>query len=169
MTPIPPLSDEEKAFHEAGHAIVAHLLGYRVIRIQLDPKPRVDIPELELDVANFNDAERDDRRKRLVVRYAGHVSQFYFSGVKDEVNSRADFKCNEWNATLLADDGDAAQELLDKSMQDAQQLLKVSHHWKAVQELARELVKRRNIEGEELRIFLVAVQETKAGQAGQDE
>jgi hypothetical protein len=174
LTSLTP-ADREKfaaAYHEAGHAGVAVLLGLRLERVELTPDHPVhlgcclervdDLPALGRAV------ERGDENvilPQLKVLLAGRAAQ-QKSGFDDVPNGdQHDLETARRVATNMIGCPSKAEELLDALQDHTRGLLDVPGVWAGVEALARELLRAGNVEGDAAhRILNEAV--TSANQGG---
>lgn len=91
---------ERVAFHEAGHAVVAHLLGRRVLAVEVEDDPdswrpgatagrvQVDAIPVPFNPSRLTAAERKSFESEAIVALAGRVAEARFmnlpGGVLDE-------------------------------------------------------------------------------------
>jgi ATP-dependent Zn protease len=83
------------AFHEAGHAVVAEVLGRRVKLVQISRRAglmRTEvIPKIDLRSPPRNARERRDREREVVIYFAGLVAEEGLTGKRNLYGIGSDF------------------------------------------------------------------------------
>ncbi|MBV9358771.1 MAG: hypothetical protein JO023_24965 [Chloroflexi bacterium] len=125
-------SDEDLAYHEAGHAVAALVLGHSVVRVSVvrdDPSRGVRVPSfVSEDLPPGSEAVRD----RILVNLAGNAAQH----VRNPTSPRQQ-DAKDWpRAEALA----GSTEILEAEWQRAVALLQVPEHWERVERIAQALL-----------------------------
>ncbi len=122
------------AYHQAGHAVVAILLGVRpahvALRYEEETKDHVQL-RIDSDVP---------AQERMVIAFAGPAASMRF-GIRHEAADRSDRE--RVMALALASvgrPGRSADSLLKIALQRAQELVRVQRHWAAIDALAQALL-----------------------------
>jgi hypothetical protein len=145
-----PNAIESGAYHEAGHAVVATVLGFVVIQ--------VGITDLEHEVCEYEIPEPttlDSVRNEILLLLSGLAAQHkkhqkscrrWHSGQDDErINALAEESGLDWR--MLQDD---AVDLVDK-------------HWSVIERVAEQLLKSKRLSGDEVRQIVEAFKPRRGG------
>jgi ATP-dependent Zn protease len=134
-------SDEDLAYHEAGHTVAALLLGQTVTRVSIvrdDASRGVRVP-------SFNDAADETPvavADKILILLAGNAAQH----VRDPASPRRQ-DAKDWpQAEALA----GSTSSLETAWARADDLLQMPGNWEHVEEIAQALLRERVLEGAEI-------------------
>ena len=138
--------DEATAYHEAGHAVMALLLGRPVAFVSIRPA-RERLGMCEFGKAPYRPAE-DWVEREMLISLAGIAAEARLTGAYDWLAGARDQIYAEGLALDRAG-GDAkrAQRLLRRHLAKAEHLLGQEGNWHAVERMAAELVRLTEISG----------------------
>ncbi len=145
---IPPEEpvDEATAYHEAGHAVMALVLGRPVAFVSALPA-RQHLGICEFGKAVFRPSE-DWLERELLITLAGLAAESCYTGQYDWHAAGKDLASAERLALNRAGGHERkAQRLLRRSLAKAEHLLRQEAHWRAVERLAAELVSLGEVSG----------------------
>ncbi|MCC6360395.1 MAG: hypothetical protein IT450_16775 [Phycisphaerales bacterium] len=141
------------AFHEAGHAVVAELLGVPVAEVTIDADGggglcRFDSLPLHRSVEGPTQEEQDKASRELEVYLAGVVAAAYAGASREENDGDEDdlTKVSEFVAAFFPDDD--AQVVVDERIDFVTALVTI--HWRAVEAIAAVLDEAGRITGSEV-------------------
>lgn len=152
---------EALAYHEAGHAYVAILLGGRVERVTLEPDYD-DGPRREGDVqVAWHDAmsERELARRDILVSLAGPICESILRGEDSPEEPTPIESVPEWRADLMAAAQAASlwethpvrhRAAIRAAETELRTLLSQDGHWAVVAAIADELTAHETLEWEQL-------------------
>jgi len=150
-TPAEPV-DEVTAYHEAGHAVMALVLGRPVAFVSALPA-RQHLGICEFGKAVFRPSE-DWLEREMLIALAGIAAEAYHTGTYDWHAGGKDAAYAERLALDRADGHERkAQRLVRRMLAKAEHLLGQPAHWRAVGLLAAELVRRGEVSGRAARHF----------------
>jgi ATP-dependent Zn protease len=139
-------TDEELAYHEAGHAVLHVLLGGRVNRICIvrdDPKRGVEVPAagdpLVADAATVHN--------RIVVLLGGEAALHVWRPANPR---RPDAKDRARAEVLAATLSSEPASVLETDWEVAVGMLRSDENWPLVERLAKRLATERVLEGEDV-------------------
>lgn len=146
--PVVRFSDEDLAYHEAGHAVMHVLNGGTVERVSIergDPQRGVRVqPSAAAEMSEL------EARRRIAVLVAGEVALFLHSGERRQVPDSVDRE-HAMQAAQAAGVGDsAANAMIAEEWDNVRDRLRDSTVWGMVEALAQALVQRRTLEGPEV-------------------
>lgn len=171
MKKIRPSPRELTAFHEAGHAIVGHLLGWDIDAIAIiDTKDvrgytlrrrRQAVPGvIDYDIKKGERPDDGPLADRLTLLYAGIVAQRLLCtqrGVSSKpVRLGRDIREARNSVRNLSKEGQI--ELLDSAEQHAMKLLTDPQNWQILERIAAELLEFGTLEGPSLLKLLPGTQ-----------
>jgi hypothetical protein len=138
--------DEITAYHEAGHAVMALALGRPVTLVSIRPG-HAHLGICEFGKPVFRPSE-DWLEREMLIALAGMAAESRFTGVHDKGAGARDLRYAEGLAVERAG-GNAkrAQRLLRRLFAKAEYLLLQEEHWRAVERIAVELLRRTEISG----------------------
>jgi ATP-dependent Zn protease len=156
-----PKRDEAIAYHEAGHAVVAHALGQAVPLVSFVPDEEDDslgrchqnlMGEWFRPDSDTSGRTRNTIEKRVIILFAGFHAEARFTG-------RRNYKVASWDRGAAADilsylTQDREEELraylawLDVRSKD---MVNSPMNWRAIEYVARELLARRQLNGKDIR------------------
>ena len=145
--------DEIKAYHEAGHAVVAHCLPFDVGRITIDEENGV------LAHANFRpkDGRRPEARYWVRCYLAGLTAVAIHTGSPDKWNSFRDKndmqKCYEI-CGRLGFKATEADSFIEQEQKETRRLLSEERNWNIVEALASALLTDRTLSLDEANSIL---------------
>ena len=134
-------SDEDLAYHEAGHTVAALLLGQNVTRVSIvrdDASRGVRVPSFNNTAEETSEGVAD----KILILLAGSAAQH----VRDPASPRR-HDANDWaRAEALA----GCTSSLEAEWVRAVDLLTMPANWKHVEEIARALLRERALDGEQI-------------------
>ena len=142
-----PISDEEMAYHEAGHAVIHLLDGGTISRISIDREdsrrgvqPAGALPEVTDEAA---------ARTRAATAVAGEAAGLIRHEQRLRAAAEADYEAALRAARLVNHDEAAAQRLVMKESARVRERLRRPDVWRQVEALAEALLRQRTLSGEE--------------------
>src|SRR5262245_43594355 len=131
------------AYHEAGHAVMALLLGRPVTAVSIRPdRHRLGVCEFGKPV--FRPSE-DWLEREMLIALAGIAAEALHTG---EYEWDAAERDRRYAASLATDrGGKKAERLLKRLLAKAEHLLSRDENWQAVERLAAELLRHAEISG----------------------
>ena len=134
-------SDEDLAYHEAGHTVAALLLGRTVTRVSIvrdDASRGVHVPSFRDDAEETSEAAAD----KILILLAGGAAQH----VRDpSMPRRQDAK--DWpRAEALAGTTSALETAWARTVT----LLQVPDHWEQVEQIAQSLLRERVLDADQI-------------------
>jgi hypothetical protein len=143
---MPEPVDEATAYHEAGHAIMALVLGRPVAFVSALPA-RQHLGICQFGKAVFRPTE-DWLEREMLIALAGLAAESLRTGRYDWNAAGKDLVGAERLALDRAGGHERkAQRLLRRSLAKAEHLLTKQAHWRAVERLAAELVRLGEVSG----------------------
>jgi ATP-dependent Zn protease len=145
------------AFHEAGHAVMAHLCGQIVMRVEILGEPEHTGTCTARRLITEREAHGDPAvptaaiEARILCLCAGIAAE---NMIRDEARAPTDDDVNEAVGLALRVVGDCllVMPFLEEAMEHAESILR--RHWRAVEALAEELLERRDLSGPEVRAVI---------------
>ena len=135
MTPDP---DVVAAYHEAGHAYLAHCLGGRVLAVSLEPDDDDDTEQGRTSVAWPRAPRAEQQRRSALVALAGPVAELHFRGELDQLDTlsawRADWR--EVQRALAAQPEPDPQRVLRRWLAEVRMALCEPAAWERLCRLA---------------------------------
>lgn len=145
--PTPDDHDSDRtrtAYHEAGHAVMALLLGRNVHRVSIIPKrTRLGNCELRKDVARI---ARDSLEADVLVLLAGMVAESFLTGHYDPRSADSDLR-NVERLARMRTDGASSERQIRRWLEKTEHLLQTPPHREVIQILATQLLDRDKISG----------------------
>jgi hypothetical protein len=140
-----------RAYHEAGHAVVAHALGFKLRAVL--------IRYGELSGKTWCVSSEPNRADRLVVLEAGGIAQALFDAdtIDDPSGTRAGTLADDMVKVItlieeMAPDDETEQRRLERAASErAEKILREPANWRAVEALASRLVQRGFVCGNDAR------------------
>jgi hypothetical protein len=151
-----PVDEAAAAFHEAGHAVVAYLLGEEVEFATLDPDqngpPRVSVKDPAA-------GDWEARRRHVVIALAGLFSEGNQTGKTNWGGSSHDLDWARHELEVIERGLHGVQSpkaIIDAEIEAAARSAwaLIEPNWLAVEALATELLARRNLDGVTVRALL---------------
>lgn len=143
------------AYHEAGHALMAHLCGQQITEVEIvgDADHAGSVQSLSFpadphDQANA-EAERDAIERRLKCVLAGTVAEAIVMGRSGWDESCEDLDIAVRLAMPLVDDCEDVLPYLEKLGSQIEDDLR--GHWDTIEVLVRELLRRKSLAGGDVR------------------
>ena len=149
------------AFHEAGHAVMAELCGRRVTEVEIvgDREHAGMVHSLAFppDPADgvSQTAEAKDVERHLKIILAGTVAEAMVAGRDGWDETSEDLDAAVRLGMRLVDDCEDVLPLLEDIGAEVERVLR--EHWPAVEEVARELLDRKALDGSEVRKLLAKI------------
>jgi len=147
--------DERTAYHEAGHALMAHAVGLRVTKVTIvacpDARGRMDFRPMRWmnDLASPPTLHRQAMLQRLIMMYlAGPAAQGIYTGEHPTWGGNVDFdRAREWATYLTGASNDESGALLGWLWLRTQNVLARPHWRDAVKATAASLLARGTLTG----------------------
>ena len=146
------MSDEQTAWHESGHAIVAAILGGTVhsVSIDMEDDSQAGGTKVEWPVAGLTAQENALREIR--VSLAGPVAEMIYAGDYDELRIQSEHEMDWQTATLhvrqLAREPAKQHEILGRIVNELYRLLRQDNTHAAIGDLADQLLAHDSVEFE---------------------
>jgi ATP-dependent Zn protease len=137
--------DEVTAYHEAGHAVVALALGRPVAHVSILPT-REFLGRCEFGKAIFRPSE-DWLEREILIALGGLAAEALHTGVYAWEGAARDHRYVHGLALQRAGNERRAERLERRLLARTEHLLARPAHWRAVERLAAELVRVREISG----------------------
>jgi ATP-dependent Zn protease len=143
-----PVSDEEMAYHEAGHAVIHLLNGGTISRVSID---RQD-PQRGVHPAGALPEVKDEgaARARAAVAVAGEAAGLIRNEQRLRATAAADYEAAMRAARRVTPDEAAAQRLVVEEAVRVRERLGQPEVWRQVEAVAAALMRQRTITGEEV-------------------
>ncbi|QDU77448.1 ATP-dependent zinc metalloprotease FtsH [Bremerella volcania] len=149
--------EEINAYHEAGHALLAIVVGARVRHVSLIPEwddgaDRFAEIQVEWPIDQFT--TRELHQKMIMVALAGpvaemiHTGEPYHPGFIGEWAS--DWQAAWQSAERFISDRQKRMSFLEKATNDLYSLLSQDHYWAALAAIVDELVAHETLDGEQV-------------------
>jgi hypothetical protein len=143
---------KETAYHEAGHAVANFAMGKRFTKVSITPIPESDSlgmvsgchwqskldPELNEGSRLRNMVERE-----IITSFAGVVAEAKLTGRYNDIGASQDYHDAVFYASYVTGSAEETEAYLTWLLEKTKNVL--SCRWNAVQLLANELMKRREI------------------------
>ena len=146
---------ETTAYHEAGHAVIASILGGKVVSVSIESES----PEVDGDaVVAWNRGGRNDREIALDdirVAIAGPIAEMVYAGEYDYLRIREEHSV-DWQIALstlrcLGLNTDREAALLQKTVAELYQTIRQDNIWSSIGDVADLLAVHETIEGDVVR------------------
>lgn len=149
------------AYHEAGHAVMALLMGRSVQKVSIIPS------ESRLGACKVQKGRskqvKDKLEAEVLILLAGMVAEGRKSGRYNTQGASQDLKNVEKLAMSRAGSMKAAQKFFRKMLDKTQHLLSDEATWKAVKDVAAELLEHKSISGRAAKHYLELAQGVERG------
>ncbi|MBK1832006.1 M50 family metallopeptidase [Verrucomicrobiaceae bacterium R5-34] len=144
------------AYHEAGHAVMALLMGRSVQKVSIIPSQnRLGVCTMQKGRAK---QVQDKLEAEMLILLAGMAAEGRKSG-KYNINGAAqDLRMVEKLAMSRSGNARQAEKLIHKTLDKTQHLLSQSGTWQAVKAIATELVENESISGRAAKHHLTLAQ-----------
>lgn len=133
------------AFHEAGHAVMALVVGRPVQRVSIEPNA-VRLGRCELQRGRFRPTQ-DELEAEALFLLAGVAAQARHSGEYDWAGAADDLREVRELAASRAADERKAERLVRRLLDKTEHLLNRPAVWLAVEQIANELLRATTISG----------------------
>lgn len=156
------MPDEESveltAYHEAGHAFMALLLGAKVRSVTIEPDnddgPR-RFGDTQIVRRMSRMSERQYRERAIQVSLAGPVAEMLYSGDPFHPGLVAEWAA-DWQtawafAEQLVDNPQRRLEYLEQTAIELRRMMDLEPNWSAIADLADHLLAHETLEGDEVR------------------
>lgn len=146
---------ETAAYHEAGHAVIASILGGKVVSVSIESES----PEVDGDaVVAWKRGGRNDREIALDdirVAIAGPIAEMVYAGEYDYLRIREEHSV-DWQIALsslrrLGLNTDREAALLQKTVAELYQTIRQDNIWSSIGDVADLLAVHETIEGDVVR------------------
>jgi len=155
-----PLSDSQTlelaatAYHEAGHAVMATILGRKIQKVTI-ASAHLQTGGVRLGVCELGKgrtkASHDAIEDEVLILLAGMVAEAHFTGKYCSLGASQDLRLVN---RLLADRGGSQRQFARvqrRMLEKTEHLLSETAHAKAITQVARELITRTTISGRNVR------------------
>lgn len=148
------------AYHEAGHAVMAHLVGQIVTAVEIvgDEEHSGSVCSLRFGgqpTSGESLAEARTLETRILCLVAGGAAEDILTGERRPRESDGDLDEAARLALRLVEEWHQVVPMLDEARDGAVDVLR--NHWEAVEALALRLLVHRRLSGEEVRRLIEAV------------
>jgi len=148
------------AFHEAGHAVVAYLLGLNVKSASIISEDDsyghllYENPMLQVSFEYLEEKDIDKLKKRIKVSLAGEYSQEKIAKDK-QIQTDPSWSKDDWQdaihvIALIAGDEESIQKEIDDIQQWLLQVFSRKNVWNTTREVAEKLMLHKTIDEKEL-------------------
>ena len=146
---------ETAAYHEAGHAVIASILGGKVVSVSIESES----PEVDGDaVVAWNRGGRNDHEVAvddIRVALAGPIAEMVYAGEYDYLRIREEHAV-DWQIALrslrcLGLNTDREAALLQKTVAELYQTIRQDNIWSSIGDVADLLAVHETIEGDVVR------------------
>lgn len=139
------------AYHEAGHAVMALVLGRPIQKVTVAPNQNY-LGACQMQKGRFKPT-RDWLEDEILILFAGMVAESQVTGQYCHLSAAQDLRGIR-RYVLMRTGGDRQVERLERRLLDkAEHLLADLATWKAVESIAEELLKNETISGRAARHF----------------
>jgi ATP-dependent Zn protease len=139
------MSKELTAYHEAGHAVMALLMGRSVQKVSIIPSQnRLGAVTMQKGRAK---QVQDKLEAEMLILLAGMAAEGRKSGKYNLVGAGQDLRMVEKLALSRAGNPKQATKLIHKTLDKTQHLLSNKANWAAVKAIAKELLEHESISG----------------------
>ncbi|MGJ8672873.1 M50 family metallopeptidase [Rubritalea sp.] len=139
------MSKELTAYHEAGHAVMAILMGRSVQKVSIIPSQnRLGAVTMQKGRAK---QVQDKLEAEMLILLAGMAAEGRKSGQYNLVGASQDLRMVEKLALSRAGNPKQATKLIHKTLDKTQHLLSNKANWSAVKAIAKELLENESISG----------------------
>ncbi len=133
------------AYHEAGHAVMALLMGRSVQKVSIIPSQnRLGVCSIQKGRAK---QVQDKLEAEMLILLAGMAAEGRKSGRYNVAGASQDLRAVEKLAISRSGNTRQAEKLIHKALDKTQHLLSNQATWKAVKVIASELLKNESISG----------------------
>ena len=152
-------TDEDMAYHEAGHAVVHHLNGGAINRLSIE---RTDPRRGTQPASTRPEPPAADQKKALDDRIAllvgGDVAGTLHGTAEQLVTagSRVDHDQALWAASEAGIAPDAARAMIDDAWSRVRDQLQEPANWQLVESLAQELLRRKTLDAGQINAILTS-------------
>lgn len=146
------------AYHEAGHAVVALIVGRPLQKITIVAnRERLGLCHLQ---KGRSKPSKDWLEDEILILMAGMAAEAQLSGFYNTAGAEQDMRMARRLAIMRAGSVQQAERLERKLLAKTEHVLADESHWKAVQKIAKDLIERETISGRAAQHwFELAVQE----------
>ena len=146
------------AYHEAGHAVIAVMLGGEVLTVTLEPDDDDRLPERDGDVTirwqHRGLSRRDLVQREILVCLAGPAAETIHLGETVDPQAVAEWRydwalANQLAGMLLSDQASRAA-LLHRLLKELTLMLRRADCWQAISETADQLEAHETLDGQEV-------------------
>lgn len=152
--------DDESAiaYHEAGHAVAAVMLGGEVVRVTLEPENDGELPERDGDVQirwhHRGLSKRDLLEREISVCLAGPAAEMLYEGTRPDPRSIQQWR-EDWGvawslAGELITEPSRRLAMLKALLDQLCQRFDAGDCWQAIAETADQLEAHQTLEGDEV-------------------
>jgi len=149
---------ERIAYHEAGHAVMAHILHKRIKGVSILPDKDIHTlgkfeqgKSAKIDFSETSPKTRYELEKQVMIDFAGEVVEYLLIGKFDKltnIGSSTDWHyAYDFILTQTDYDVDESEAYAHWLWLRTKGELKIDYQWNAIQVLAQELIKRNYISG----------------------
>ncbi|MBK1854103.1 M50 family metallopeptidase [Verrucomicrobiaceae bacterium 5K15] len=144
------------AYHEAGHAVMALLMGRSVQKVSIIPSQnRLGVCTMQKGRAK---QVQDKLEAEMLILLAGMAAEGRKSGKYNIHGASQDLRMVEKLAMSRSGNARQAEKLIHKTLDKTQHLLSQSGTWQAVKAIATELVENESISGRAAKHHLTLAQ-----------
>ncbi len=144
-------ADVLTAFHEAGHAIIALVMGRDVHRVSIIPaKTRLGHCELKKGASK---TAKDWLESEVLILLAGVAAEGRLTGQYCWSGAARDLKQARMLTESRAGSAQQAERLEKRMLDKVEHLLDMPEHWEAIQSVARELLMKQTVSGRAARHY----------------
>jgi ATP-dependent Zn protease len=151
-------ADRLTAYHEAGHAVMAHLCGQRITEVEIvgDDEHSGSVRSLRFPAERSSEPDPTTPtaplERRLLCTIAGMVAESIVGGDDRWDEGAEDLELAVRLAMQIVDDCEKVLPFLEAAREHAEDLLR--GRWSEVERLASSLMNKRRLTGDEVRCLL---------------
>jgi hypothetical protein len=142
---IPTMRKELTAYHEAGHAVMALLMGRSVQKVSIIPSQN-RLGAVTMQKGRSKQVQ-DKLEAEMLILLAGMAAEGRISGQYNLQGAAQDLRMTEKLAMSRAGNARQATKLIHKMLDKTQHLLTSKGTWAAVKAIAKELLEHESISG----------------------
>jgi hypothetical protein len=156
---------QRMAYHEAGHAVIAHHLAEYPLEVSIKAESGLGAycitPPIQVDRCKARMPEEVVRLERAIqLLWAGHLAEERFTGSQNVVGACYDYDKITLLVALVRDTPDDCESCEEQLRIQTFHMLQRPDVWRAVESVAAALLEQSSLFGEDVRqLYLAATQE----------
>lgn len=149
-TPQPDRALQATAYHEAGHAVMALVLGRLIDRVTIVPGKTqfgtATLGQCKIQKTRTK-SSKDWLEDEMLILLAGMVAEAQFTGEYCTSGATQDLRAVRRLAESRSGGGGQVERLERRALDKAEYLLSDSEHWQAVEAIVKQLLEHQTISG----------------------